>query len=113
MLKSIVDYKIKNPAFEQLLYGSTLEKAGEFTVKQLEIVVWAISKRMQSEFDEPMTQEARQLRTECIQRLCEVLKLRSASMKARGVSFAVEAITQFYQVGKDSDRGEAAAVFID
>ena len=42
-----------------------------------------------------MSEEANQVRANCISRLCEVLKLRSASMKARGVSFAIEAITHF------------------
>jgi len=50
---------------------------------------------MKSEFGEPLTEEAGTIRAECIRKLCEVLKLRSASMKARGVSFALEAITNF------------------
>ena len=95
LLKSFVYYKIKSEAFEKLLYQTTLDKAGEFTISQLEIVVWAISKRMKSEFAEPLSEETRQIRAECIRKLCEVLKLRSASMKARGVSFAIEAITNF------------------
>ena len=103
LLKSVVDYKVKNEAFEQQLIQTTLDKAGEFTVKQLEIIVWAISKRMGSEFGAPMTEEALQLRTDCIRRLCEVLKLRSASMKARGVSFAVEAITNFIDSAGDQE----------
>lgn len=95
LLKSFVDYKIKSEEFEKLLYQTTLDKAGEFTISQLELVVWAISKRMKSEFAEPLNEENRLIRAECIIKLCEVLKLRSASMKARGVSFAVEAITSF------------------
>ena len=46
LLKSTVDYMIKTEAFEQLLYQTTLDKANEFSVKQLEIVVWALSKRL-------------------------------------------------------------------
>ena len=41
------------------------------------------------------------MRNQCIQHLCEVLKLRSASMKARGVSFAVEAIANFVTKHKE------------
>ena len=33
LVKSIVDYKIKTEAFEELLYQTTLDKANEFTVK--------------------------------------------------------------------------------
>lgn len=50
LLKAVVDYKIKDEAFERQLLLTTKEKAAEFTVKQLELVVWAISKRLQSEF---------------------------------------------------------------
>jgi hypothetical protein len=33
LLKSVVDYKIKSEDFEKQLYLTTLEKAGDFTVK--------------------------------------------------------------------------------
>lgn len=92
-MKSSIDYKIKDVNFEKKLYQTTFDKAGELTVKQIEIIVWALSKRMKSEYGEPMSDEVKEIRNETVRRLCEVLKLRSASMKARGVSFAVEAIT--------------------
>ena len=95
LLKSTTDYKIKSEEFEKLLYSRTLESAQEFTVKQLELVVWAFAKRLKSDYA-PLSRENEELRNDAIRRLCEVLKLRSASMKARGVSFAVEAITDFY-----------------
>ena len=59
LLKSVVDYKIKTADFEKKLYETTKENSNNFSVKQLEVVVWAISKRMQSEFQKPLSDEAR------------------------------------------------------
>ena len=50
MVKSVVDYKIKSAVFEERLYETTRDNADEFTIKQLEVVVWAVAKRLQSEF---------------------------------------------------------------
>lgn len=57
LCKAIVDYKIKDEKFEILVLQTTKERAAELTVKQLELVVWAISKRLQSEFGAPMSEE--------------------------------------------------------
>lgn len=111
LLKSTVDYKIKTESFENMLYKTTLERAGDFTVKQIEIVVWALSKRMQSTHGSPMSEESKQMRAEAIRRLCDVLKLRSASMKARGVSFAVEAITNFCETDEYLTQEHAEEIF--
>ena len=93
LLKSIVDYRIKTAEFEEMLYKVTLENVDKLTVKQLEIVIWALAKRLTSQEHKPLTEENSELERECLIQLCDVLKMRSASMKPRGVAFAVEAIT--------------------
>ena len=52
LLKSTVDYKVKTVAFEQLLYQTTLDAASDFSIKQLEIAVWALSRRLRQS-DQP------------------------------------------------------------
>ena len=47
-MKSIVDYRIKTAEFEEMLYKVTLENVDKLTVKQLEIVIWALAKRLAS-----------------------------------------------------------------
>ena len=57
LLKSVVDYKIKEETFEKMLYGFTHEMAGDFTTKQLELVVWALSKRIPQDFSKNQAEQ--------------------------------------------------------
>ena len=56
LLKATVDYKIKTEEFERALLMTTIENANKFTVKQLEVVIWAVAKRLDSEWKEALSE---------------------------------------------------------
>ena len=48
--------------FEEAMLQRTLANVDRFTVKQLEIVIWAMAKRLASQFGTPLTDETADLR---------------------------------------------------
>ena len=93
LLKAVVDYKVKTEEFERMLLQTTIDNVSKLTVKQLEVVIWAVAKRLRSEWTEPLSEGNHALLKECQVQLIDVLKSRSASMKPRGVAFAIEAVS--------------------
>ena len=47
------------------MYGVTLDNVDKFTVKQLELVIWALAKRLASEL-KPLTGENAKLENQCL-----------------------------------------------
>ena len=44
-MKSLVDYSMKQPQFEEALFSTLEKRADDLTVAQLETLIWAVSKR--------------------------------------------------------------------
>ena len=73
-----------------------VEQADNFTVSQLEMLMWSLSKRINSKchYPEKMAKAA--------DAIMQRVLVKSASMKPRGVAFAAEAICQLPQVNDEA-----------
>ena len=89
---------------------TTIENANKFTVKQLEVVIWAVAKRLDSEWKEALSETNKDLLQECQLKLIDVLKSRSASMKPRGIAFAIEAVSNIVD-NANIDQQKAEEIF--
>jgi hypothetical protein len=72
----------------------------DLSLKQLETLIWSVSKRPEEEII---------LHSETVNLLIKKVAAKSASMKARGISFAVEAIANLHQ--KVGGEGNSEEVF--
>ena len=45
LVKSVVSYKIKQSQFEEAIFSTIEKRLDEFTIAQLETLIWAVSKR--------------------------------------------------------------------
>ena len=82
------------------MYDLLINKIDQFTIAQLETLIWAVSKRSQAQFAE--NNELVQKTTLAV---IEKVKIKAPSMKARGVAFAIEAIANI-KVEENSESEE-------
>lgn len=69
------------------MYNLLLTKIDQFTIAQLETLIWAVSKRNQAQFAENID-----LVKKASLAVIDRVRIKAPSMKARGVAFAIEAI---------------------
>lgn len=69
------------------MYDLLLTKIDQFTIAQLETLIWAVSKRNQAQFAENID-----LVKKASLAVIDRVRIKAPSMKARGVAFAIEAI---------------------
>ena len=95
-MKGLSNYFMKEAYLEDLLTQIIVEQADSFTVSQLEMLMWSLSKRINNKchYPEKMDKAANAI----MQRVL----VKSASMKPRGVAFAAEAICQLPQVNDEA-----------
>lgn len=82
LLKGLSGYRIKTPELELRLFQTLHLHRDDFTVKQLETLIWALSRYSK------VAGEVPPVANEIIERV----KTKAASMKPRGVAFAIESI---------------------
>jgi hypothetical protein len=86
-MKGLSGYYLKLPYFEDLLCQLITEQQNNFSVAQLEMLLWALSRRQSSEchYPERVLEAATAIMTQTI--------ANAYQLKPRGVAFAVEAIS--------------------
>ena len=77
-----------------MILQTTIDNVEKLTVKQLEVVIWAYAKRLESEWRSTLSMENEVFLRQAFEKLLDVLKARSASMKPRGVAFATQAVSK-------------------
>lgn len=82
------------------MYDLLLSKVDQFTIAQLEILIWAVSKRSQAQFaqNSDLVKKATLV-------LIDRVRIKAPSMKARGIAFAIEAIANI-KVEENSESEE-------
>jgi len=97
LIKGLSLYTIKVPEFNQLVFKFVEDHIEEFSIKQLELLLWSFSRKHMAHNPKGRvnTKVADMLPYEqqAILSLVNVIKNKSASMKPRGVAFAIEAFS--------------------
>lgn len=88
--KGLSTYKIRTPELEQKLFQTLHLHREDFTIKQLETLVWALSKYVKTQ-DKP-TKDLPQPYQIVIAEIIDKASTKAPSMKPRGVAFAIESI---------------------
>ncbi len=94
-MKGLSGYYLKEHELEQVLCKIIQTNHEEFTLKQLEILIWSLSKRLNGRCID------KELMTETCRTIIKRVQIKSASMKPRGVAFAVEAISSIPEVSSE------------
>ncbi|CDW77722.1 UNKNOWN [Stylonychia lemnae] len=95
LIKGISLYKIKNPDLENLIYKTVAININEFTLKQLETLIWAFSRNHKSIYEEKKYLKFIDLpdyQKFTLEKLIDRVRTKAPTMKARGVAFAIESI---------------------
>jgi hypothetical protein len=87
MHKGVVNYYFKTQELPDKIWGTIHDRMNDLSLKQLETLIWSISKRPEQDVID---------HTETVNLLIKKVAAKSASMKARGISFAVEAIANLH-----------------
>ena len=97
LVKGLSLYQIKNEELNQILYKFMFDNVDNFSIKQLEILLWSFSRkhlahhpaaRLKSTLD-----ELPEYQSETLKKLIDKIKTKSPSMRARGIAFAIEAFS--------------------
>lgn len=77
-----------------------LEKADQLTIRQLETVMWSLSR----ELTDKRVTDVRQLGDDMnvLQAVIDRVRVKSPSMRARGLAFTAEALAEFHERGADT-----------
>ena len=88
--KGLSSYKIKTAELEQKLFQTLHLHREDFTIKQLETLIWALSRYVKT-LDKP-THELPAPYQVVIAEIIEKTAIKAASMTPRGVAFAIESM---------------------
>lgn len=104
LVKGLSTYRIKEKELNHLIYNTLIKHIDNFSIKQLEILLWSES-RVQanegSEEIETVDEDDVKLREEYLGLLIDKIRLKSPSMRPRGVAFAIEALANLNYQDKD------------
>lgn len=94
LIKGLSLYTIKEEELNKLLFKFIADHVEDFSIKQLEILLWSISRKHLAHNPNgrgnSTISEMAEYEQESILKLVNVIKNKSASMKPRGVAFAIE-----------------------
>ena len=93
LIKSLSLYTIKDPELQYLLFGFIDKHLDNFSLKMLEVIIWSLSRKHLAHHPGGRTLGYSEQEMVVINKLVDLVKSKSASMKSRGVAFAIEAIS--------------------
>jgi len=93
LIKSLSLYTIKEKQLQNLIFGFIEKHLDNFSLKMLEMILWSLSRKHLAHHPDGRIMQYDAQEMEVITKLVDLVKVKSASMKARGVAFAVEAIS--------------------
>lgn len=103
LVKGLSTYRIKLKELSALLYGCLCSNIEKFSIKQLEILLWSVSRmpeedKVKLKLEETLAQsqidqeEVDALRQKYLDLLVTQVRVKSPSMRPRGVAFAIESL---------------------
>ena len=98
----IPSYKLKNADLKSKVFKTIEDNLNAFTLKQLETVIWSLSKHFVN--NKLTLQQLPEESRKVVMGLVERVRVKTASMKPRGVAFAIEAIS--FIVGEQEQESE-------
>jgi hypothetical protein len=106
MIKGMSLYTIKSPELEDLLFKFVADNLGVFSIKQLESLLWSFSRGhlahwQESEGVKSSIKDFKPEHQVVILALCHQVMQKSASMRPRGVAFAIESLCQLQIESKE------------
>ena len=97
LVKGLSLYQIKNEELNQVLYKFMYDNMDKFSIKQLEILLWSFSRKHLAHHPKARLnttiEELPAYQGETLKKLCDKIKTKSPSMRARGIAFAIEAFS--------------------
>ena len=97
LIKGLNLYQIKNDELNALLFKTIDQNIEKFSVKQLEILLWSLSRRHLAHHQEARANhqinDMPEYQRYATNKLIEKIKQKAPSMRPRGIAFAIEAMT--------------------
>ena len=95
LIKGLSLYRVQLEELNHLLYGFINTNLERFSIKQLEVILWSLSRKHMAHHPEGRQKakidEMEDYQRKVLQALVDRIKTKSPSMRPRGVAFAIEA----------------------